>query len=96
MVMYLNRSERFEHPDHTLCAEPVPELCGIQVSAVSCQGRAGDVSASGSPSALLLVAVSEAGNVHVMAQVLKKRCITAVANESLFFGLMISCPLSVI
>lgn len=95
-VVYLNRLKRFDHHDHTLLAEPFLELCGIQVPAVSCQGRAGDVPTSGNTSALLLVALFEACNEHVVAHILDKSCITVVVNEPLFFGLMIFRLLSIV
>lgn len=95
-IVYLNSLERFEHHDHTLLVKPVHELRGIQVPAVSCQGCAGDVSASGNTSALLLVAVLEACNEHVVAHILEESCITVVVSVSLFFGLMIFCLFSVI
>lgn len=95
-IVYLNSLERFEHHGHTLLVKPVHELRGIQLPTVSCQRRAGDVSASGNTSALLLVAVFETCNEHVVAHILEESGITVVVDESLFFGLMIFCPLSVI
>lgn len=95
-IVYLNSLEHFEHHDHTLLVKPVHELRGIQLPAVSCQGRAGDVSASGNTSALLLVAVFETCNEHVVAHILEESRITVVIDESLFFGLMIFCSLSVV
>jgi hypothetical protein len=96
IVIYLNRFESLEHHDHTLLRKPFHKLRGVQMPAVACESRGGDVATFPFVLARTLLTVFEAGNEHLVTDVLEQVCIPVAVDVSPFFGFVVSFPISVV